>query len=210
MANEQQMVHRSSSWFRLGSWRRECVLRLAKAARISCITVVLALASCLGSQQRASWKVFPLQRRTPHDGLAVVSQPDGFGLHLFLETNSDDPAVCTPRWFPDAARLFNGNGTAPFSAGLAPREEFFAAVLRRDVRRALRKELKALCQQRAPEARWQWTPPPTDASELTPVRLPAYEERDLLIDPKEEKQREKNLLRDDQKPSQTTGSASRQ
>ena len=133
-----------------------------------------------------------------------------FGLHLFLETNSDDPAVCTPRWFPDAARLFNGNGTAPFSAGLAPREEFFAAVRRGDVRRALQKELKALCQQRAPEARWQWTPPPTDASELTPVRLPAYEERDLLIDPKEEKQREKNLLGDDQKPSQTTGSASRQ
>ena len=203
MANEQQMVHRSSSWFRLGSWRRECVLRLAKAARISCITVVLALASCLGAQQRASWKVFPLQRRTPHDGLAVVSQPDGFGLHLFLETNSDDPAVCTPRWFPDAARLFNGNGTAPFSAGLAPREEFFAAVRRRDVRRALRKELKALCQQRAPEARWQWDSPPLTEAEVVPVQLPALEQEDLLTNPVEELKRVKKLLRDQRKDQQT-------
>ena len=203
MANEQQMVHRSSSWFRLGSWRRECVLRLAKAARISCITVVLALASCLGSQQRASWKVFPLQRRTPHDGLAVVSQPDGFGLHFFLETNTDDPAVCTPRWFPDAARLFNGNGTAPFSAGLAPREEFFAAVRRGDVRRALQKELKALCQQRAPEARWQWDAPPLTEAEVVPVQLPALEQEDLLTNPVEELKRVKKLLRDQRKDQQT-------
>ena len=111
---------------------------------------------------------------------------------------------------PDAARLFNGNGTAPFSAGLAPREEFFAAVQRREVLGALQTQLKALCQQRAPEARWQWIAPPTDASQLTPVQLPAYEQWDLLTDPAEEKQREDDLLGGDQNPSQTTGSASRQ
>ena len=81
---------------------------------------------------------------------------------------------------------------------------------RSDVRRALQAELKALCQQRAPEARWQWTPPPTDASELMPVQLPAYERRDLLRDSAEEKRLEDDLLGDSQKPSQTTGSASRQ
>ena len=72
----------------------------------------------------------PAVQTQPHDGLAVVSQPDGFGLHLF-ETDTSDPERCEPRWFPDAARLFNGNGTAPFSAGLAPRDEFFAVVRRK-------------------------------------------------------------------------------
>ena len=171
--------------------------------------MVLTLAACSASPS-PSWKVFPLQRRMPHDGLAVVTQPDGFGLHFFLETDTDDPAVCSPRWFPDAARLFNGNGTAPFSAGLAPREEFFAAVRRSDVRSALQTQLEALCQQRAPEARWQWIAPPTDASQLRPVQLPAYEQGDLLTNPAEEKQREDDLLGDDQNLSQTTGSTSRQ
>ena len=185
------------------------MLRRAQAGGISGITLGLLLTACSGPQ-RTSWKVFPLPRRMPHDGLAVVSQPDGFGLHFFLETDTDDPAECSPRWFPDAARLFNGNGTAPFSAGLAPREEFFAAVRRRDVLGALQTQLKALCQQRAPEARWKWIAPPTDASQLRPVQLPAYEQRDLLTDPAEEKQREDDLLGGDQNPSQTTGSASRQ
>ena len=185
------------------------MLRRAQADRIFGTAVLLMLAACSGPQ-RPSWKVFPLQRRLPHDGLAVVSQPDGFGLHLFLETDTDDPAVCTPRWFPDAARLFNGNGSAPFSAGLAPRQEFFAVVRRRDVRRALQSELKALCQQRAPQARWQWTEPPTEASAVMPVQLPAYEQHDLLRDPAAEKQLEDDLLGDGQNPSQTTGSASRQ
>ena len=185
------------------------MLRRAQAGGISGITVVLALTACSATPS-PSWNVFPLQRRMPHDGLAVVSQPDGFGLHLFLETDTDDPSVCTPRWFPDAARLFNGNGSAPFSAGLAPREEFFAAVRRRDVRRALQRELKALCQARAPQARWQWTEPPADASAVMPVQLPSYEQHDLLTDPAAEKQREDDLLGDDQNPSQTTDSASRQ
>ena len=185
------------------------MLRRAMAGRISGMTLLLLLTAC-AAPQRPSWRVFPLQRRMPHDGLAVVSQPDGFGLHVFLETNTDDPDVCTPRWFPDAARLFNGNGSAPFSAGLAPREEFFAVVRRSDVRRALQSELKSLCQQRAPMARWQWIAPPTDAAQVMPVQLPAYEQKDLLTAPAEEQKREQELLGEDQKPSQTTGSASRQ
>ncbi|SVD32788.1 uncharacterized protein METZ01_LOCUS385642, partial [marine metagenome] len=54
------------------------------------MTLLLLLTAC-AAPQRSSWRVFPLQRRMPHDGLAVVSQPDGFGLHVFLETNTDDP-----------------------------------------------------------------------------------------------------------------------
>ena len=183
---------------------------MKRARLISGLIVLLAGCGTTGLEEPPTWKVFALKRHAAHDGLAVVNQPDGYGIHLFLETDTRDPEICRPRWLPDPARLFNGNGTTPFSSGLATRAEFFEAVERSDVIEALQKELQALCQERAPEARWQWTPPPTEASELTPVRLPAYEERDLLIDPKEEKQREKNLLGDDQKPSQTTGSASRQ
>ena len=183
--------------------------RRAKAGRITGMTLLLLLTAC-SDPQRPSWRVFALQRRMPHDGLAVVSQPDGFGLHLFLETNTNDPDVCMPRWFPDAARLFNGNGSAPFSAGLAPREEFFAVVRRSEVRRALQSELKALCRERAPMARWQWIAPPTDAAQVMPVQLPAYEQKDLLTNPAEEKKREQKLLGEDQNPSKPPGSASRQ
>lgn len=162
-------------------------------AGLAALTVLLT--GC-GASPQATWAVFPLQRRVPHDGLAVVSQPDGFGLHLFLETDTSDPEVCKPRWFADAARLFNGNGTAPFSAGLAPREEFFAVVQRRSVLKALRQELQALCADRAPRARWQWVQPPTKAAEVLPVALPAYEEEGLLTDPAEERKREEALLKD--------------
>jgi len=162
--------------------------------------LAVLLAGCGGSPQ-ATWAVFPLQRRVPHDGLAVVSQPDGFGLHLFLETDTRDPAVCKPRWFADAARLFNGNGTAPFSAGLAPRSEFFAVVQRDSVLEALKRELQALCADRAPRARWQWVQPPMKASEVVPVALPAFEEQDLLTDPAAELKREEALLKEgEQKP----------
>ena len=100
------------------------------------------------------------ERHSPHDGVAVVNQPDGYGLHIYLETDTSFPGVCRPRWLPDPARLFNGNGSTPFSSGLATREEFFDAVARRDVRGLLKSELKALCQARAPEDRWQWIEPP--------------------------------------------------
>jgi hypothetical protein len=100
---------------------------------------LLLLAGCGPTQRTATWSIYPLPRRVPHDGLAVVSQPDGYGLHIWIETDTRRQGLCQPRWTPDAARLFNGNGSAPFSAGLAPRQEFFDAVARQDVRRALRR-----------------------------------------------------------------------
>lgn len=183
-------------------------LRLCKARRWMGLGLVLVLSGCQGAHgPQPSWKVFALPRQQPHDGLAVVNQPDGFGLHIYLETDTSNPQQCQPRWLPDPARLFNGNGTHPFSSGVATRDEFFAAVGRDAVRQALERELKALCAARAPKARWQWTEPPKEASQVMPVRLPALEERHLLTDPGEEQARQEALLTN---PSQTTDSASRQ
>ncbi|MGC6482567.1 MAG: hypothetical protein ACON4T_03235 [Synechococcus sp.] len=182
---------------------RVCKTRLGIGAAL-----VLGLSGCHGIQRsQPSWKVFALERQQPHDGLAVVNQPDGYGLHIYLETDTSNPQRCQPRWLPDPARLFNGNGTTPFSAGVATRAEFFAAVSRPQVRRALQQELKALCAARAPKARWQWVDPPNEASQVKPVQLPALEERHLLTDPEQEQARQEALLAN---PSQTTDSASRQ
>jgi hypothetical protein len=142
-----------------------------------------ALAGCVPSDRRPTWRIFPLQRQQPHDGLGVVNQPDGYGLHIWLETDTRRKGVCRPRWLPDPARLFNGNGSHPFSSGLATREEFFAAVTRRDVRRVLRRELEALCLSRAPRSTWEWIEPPTNPSQVTVEKLPMLEEKDLLPDP---------------------------
>ncbi len=177
---------------------------------LACVAGVLLAVSGCGAPPEpptASWKVFPLQRRQPHDGLAVVNQPDGYGLHLYLETDTRDPQRCQPRWIADPARLFNGNGSHPFSSGVATREEFFAAVARDDVQKALEHELKALCAARSPQATWTWLAPPRQASEVEPLRLPAVEERHLLTDPGAERARQEALLAN---PSQTTDSASRQ
>ena len=129
------------------------------------------MAGCVPADRRPTWRLFPLQRQQPHDGLAVVSQPDGYGLHIWLETDTRRQGVCRPRWLPDPARLFNGNGSHPFSSGLASREEFFAAVARRDVRRALRRELEALCLSRAPRSTWEWIEPPLNPSQVTVEKL---------------------------------------
>lgn len=158
--------------------------------------VALLLVACGAPQEPPSWRLFPLQRYTPHDGVAVVNQPDGYGLHIYLETDTSFRGVCRPRWLPDPARLFNGNGSTPFSSGLATRQEFFDAVARRDVRALLQKELKALCQARAPEDRWQWNEPPLQEDQVVPVQLPSLEEEDLLTNPVEELKRARQLLRD--------------
>ena len=158
--------------------------------------VALLLVACGSPKEPPSLRLFPLQRYTPHDGLAVVNQPDGYGLHIYLETDTSFPGVCRPRWLPDPARLFNGNGSTPFSSGLATRQEFFDAVARRDVRALLEKELEALCLARAPEDRWQWTEPPLKEDQVVPVQLPSLEEVDLLTNPVEELRRARQLLRD--------------
>jgi hypothetical protein len=155
---------------------------------------LVLLTACVPAQRRPSWAIYPLPRAQPHDGLAVVSQPDGYGLHLWLETDTSQAGVCRPRWLADPARLFNGNGSAPFSSGLATRAEFFEAVARKDVRRALRRELQALCAARAPKARWQWSEPPRNPREIRVQTFPLVEEQDLLPPPSEVRQREEELL----------------
>ena len=159
----------------------------------------LALLAGCGAEQvsEPAWSVFVLQRHQPHDGLAVVSQPDGYGLHIYLETNTSNPAICQPRWIPDPARLFNGNGSAPFSSGIASREEFFEAMQQPPVLDAARRELEQLCLDRAPEATWQWVEPPLAAEEISPLALPAWEEQHLLTNPNDELKRQETLLGDD-------------
>lgn len=170
------------------------------ALRAGVITTLLAwvagapLLGCVPAQRRASWAIYPLQRSQPHDGLAVVSQPDGYGVHLWLATDTTQQGVCRPRWLADPARLFNGNGTAPFSSGLASRAEFFAVVARKDVLRALRRELEALCRARAPRARWQWSQPPASAAQVKALTFPLVEEPDLLPAPADIREQEAAIL----------------
>ena len=152
------------------------------------------LSSCAPAYRRPSWAIYELQRRVPHDGLAVVSQPDGYGLHIWVETDTSQQGVCQPRWSPDPARLFNGNGTAPFSSGLATRAEFFAAVARADVTRALRRQSEALCKARAPRSSYRWLEPPRTAAEVKVSSFPLLEGPELISDPNEVLRREDQLL----------------
>jgi hypothetical protein len=90
--------------------------------------------------------------------------------------------------------LFNGNGSAPFSSGLASRQELFAAASRWDVRRRLRQESEALCKQRAPQASFVWNAPPRNESEVVVETLPPLKEKDLLLDPSKVRQEEEQLM----------------
>ncbi|MCT4363883.1 MULTISPECIES: hypothetical protein [Synechococcaceae] len=184
----------ASAWFRQDQRRLHSQLLFRTSPRLATLAgTALLLASCTPSHQSASWRIFPLQRQQPHDGLAVASQPDGYGLHLWLETDTTTRGVCRPRWLPDATRLFNGNGSAPFSSGLATRPEVFEAYGRRDVRQALRRELEALCETRAPRSRWEWSDPPRRLEELKVEPLPPLKEEDLLPDPEQVRQQEEAL-----------------
>jgi hypothetical protein len=157
----------------------------------------LLAAGCVPAHRHPSWAVYPLQRRTAHDGLAVVNQPDGYGLHIWIDTDTSQNGICRPRWNPDAARLFNGNGTAPFSSGLATREEFFAAVARGPVRSALQRESEALCRSLDPRRRFQWLEPPRNAAEVKAEAFPMLEEEELLSDPETVQRQEDQLLNPD-------------
>jgi hypothetical protein len=146
------------------------------------------------AHRHPTWAIYPLQRRMAHDGLAVVSQPDGYGLHIWIDTDTRQSGRCQPRWSADAARLFNGNGTAPFSSGLAPRQEYFQAVARQDVRRALRQQSQALCLQQSPRSSFSWVEPPRNAAEIKPEPYPLLEEADMLSDPNAVLEQEERLL----------------
>ena len=43
--------------------------------------LMLALVSCQTNISQGM-RVYPLSRTQPHDGLAVVNQPDGYGVHI--------------------------------------------------------------------------------------------------------------------------------
>ena len=161
----------------------------------------LGLTGCMPAHLRPSWSIYPLERHQRHDGLAVVSQPDGYGLHIWIETDTSTPGLCQPRWIVDAARLFNGNGTAPFSSGLAPRQEFFAAVARADVRRALRQQNQDLCQERAPRRSFRWLEPPRSPQEVKTENFPLLEQSDLLSDPAAVEEQEDQLLKPSPSPA---------
>jgi hypothetical protein len=175
-------------------FRRRPALATALAIGMSTAFGAGLLSACVPAHRHPTWAIYPLQRRMAHDGLAVVSQPDGYGLHIWIDTDTRQNGRCQPRWSADAARLFNGNGTAPFSSGLAPRQEFFQAVARQDVRRALRQQSQALCQQQSPRSSFSWLEPPRNAAEIKPEPYPLLEEADLLSDPNAVMEQEERLL----------------
>jgi len=102
--------------------------------------------------------------------------------------------MCKPRWNADPARLFNGNGSAPFSSGLASREEFFQVVRNKRVQQLLRSESEALCNARAPKASFQWVEPPTQESEVVIEPLPPLDRADLLPDTSALRREEQQML----------------
>ena len=143
------------------------------------LLLALVLVGCVPRAQRPSGRILVLPRHQPHDGLAVVTQPGGVGLHLWLDTDTRRAGVCRPRWHGDAARLQGGDGPHPRSAGRAPRQEWLAALARGPLRLALRRSSEALCRERAPLARFQWQGPPRTAAALEalePAPLPALPE----------------------------------
>jgi hypothetical protein len=149
---------------------------------------------CTGPLQHSSGRVFPLMRHNPGDGLAVVNGPNGTGIHIWLDPDTETAGICRPRWNPDPARLSGGDGPTPSSSGRAPRQEFYAALRRGPVRWALRRQMAKLCQQRAPARRFQWQAPPRSDAEFLPVLHPLVEGEHLLSNPTAARRAEKQLL----------------
>ncbi|MFN9546833.1 MAG: hypothetical protein ACK6AD_07155 [Cyanobacteriota bacterium] len=156
--------------------------------------LALLLSACVPAVERPSWRVYPLPRQRPDDGLAVVTRPRGEGLHLWLDVNTGQRGLCEPIWNPDGARLQGGDGAEPRSMGRAPRDEFFQAMAHGPVRLALRQQMERLCRERAPESAFRWRPPPLGPRDLPPERLPLLEGRDLLSHPRAVRRAEKTLL----------------
>ena len=102
------------------------------------------------------------------------------------------PLRSVPVWRPVLSSLRRWLACAELTQ---PLTWFFAAVARKDVTKALQRELEALCQQRAPDARWVWSEPPRSEAAVVPVRLPALEEGELLTNPVDELERVEALLR---------------
>jgi hypothetical protein len=166
-------------------------LRLLRPLTASGLT--LALVSCQ-TNDATGMRVYALSRTEPNDGLAVVNQPDGYGVHIWLDTDTRQAGICQPLWNADPARLFNGNGSAPFSSGLASRKEFFEVVRNSEVSRQLQRETEALCKTRAPEATFEWREPPKQADQVVIEELPPLGARDLWPNPSQVRRDEQQIL----------------
>ena len=59
--------------------------------------LALALLGCVPAHRSATWTIYPLQRSQPHDGLAVVNQPDGYGLQLQIVAISSNSTITHPQ-----------------------------------------------------------------------------------------------------------------
>lgn len=163
-------------------------------SRLLLAGALIGLTGCVPAAQRASGWFYPLPRHQPNDGLAVVTRPEGAGLHIWLDTYTANSGQCSPRWNPDAARLRGGNGATPSSSGRAPRQEFYAAMARGPVRWQLRRQFAALCRQKAPQSRFIWREPPRQPQDFRPPPLPPLEVQDLLRSPGAIRRAEKQLL----------------
>jgi len=172
----------------LGGWAKPRTLLPLLGA------LALLNGGCTGPLQHSSGRVFPLMRHNPGDGLAVVNGPNGTGIHIWLDPDTETAGICRPRWNPDPARLSGGDGPTPSSSGRAPRQEFYAALRRGPVRWALRRQMAKLCQQRAPARRFQWQAPPRSDAEFLPVLHPLVEGEHLLSNPTAARRAEKQLL----------------
>jgi len=156
--------------------------------------LLLALVACQPAERRSSGRVFALPRQHADDGLAVVTRPGGEGLQIWLDPDTSTPGLCRPRWNPDAARLSGGDGPMPRAMGRAPRQEFYAAMARGEVRWQLRRLFAALCRRVAPARAFRWSEPPRSAAEFRTAPLRMLEERHLLSHPNAIRRAEKRLL----------------
>jgi hypothetical protein len=188
--------------------------RSGAAAVLLLFTLSLVLGGCQPAAQRSSGRVFPLPRRHADDALAVVTRPGGEGLQIWLDPDTDTAGVCQPRWNPDAARLRGGDGPRPVAAGRAPRQEFYAAMARGEVRWQLRRLVASVCRRVAPERTFRWSEPPRSAAEFRAPLLPMREERHRRSHPNAIRRAEKRLrgqprspedLRDPPLPSEPPG-----
>ena len=75
------------------------------------------------------------------------------------------------------------------------------AIARADVRRALRQQSQALCQERAPRRSFRWLEPPRSPQEVKIESFPLLEESDLLSDPAAVQEQEDQLLKPSPNPA---------
>jgi len=144
----------------------------------------------------ASWAIYPLPHHAYHDELAVVNQPDAFGLHIWLETTqaSLDSGYHTGLRVPLAHSTATGahlsarvwpSGRSSSRLWHAPMCCWFSRVgLRPSVPPGLL---------RGAEGNWV-APPPSLGGGVDRIPAPARGGFGLPTDPDEERRRQEALL----------------